>query len=152
MKGSFEGGRVQYPVRCKITTKSIKHRVSWLHLLECEISFNTSYLQICFYGIRRFVAGLTKSPPPIPMLSQMNPVQIPSLHSRSILILSSHLRLLLARSLSPLGLSIKILQAIFISPMPARCPSHLTLVDLLEEYKRGDHQQVSSSALALPLS
>jgi hypothetical protein len=51
-----------------------------------------------------------KCPPPVPILSQLDPVHTPYPTSRrSILILSSHLRLGLPSSLFPSGFPIKIL-------------------------------------------
>ena len=54
-----------------------------------------------------------------PELNQPN-----SLHSRLILILSSHLRLGLPKDLFPVGLPVKILKAILPSSIEAICPPH----------------------------
>ena len=59
-----------------------------------------------------------KCPPPVPILSQINPVHDPHPTSRwSILILSSHLRLGLPSGLFPSGFPTKTLYAPLISPM-----------------------------------
>ena len=51
--------------------------------------------------------------------------------SRSILILSSHLRLGLPKGLFPVGLPVKILKALLPSSILATCPAHLSLLDLI---------------------
>jgi hypothetical protein len=54
-----------------------------------------------------------KSPPPVRILNQLNPVHAPHpTYGRSILILSSHLRLGLSSGRLPSGLPIKILYAL----------------------------------------
>ena len=60
--------------------------------------------------------------------------QIPALipiSSRSILILSSHLRLGLPTGLFPVGLHVKILKALLPSSILATCHAHLYLLDLI---------------------
>ena len=60
--------------------------------------------------------------------------QLPALipiSSRSILILSSHLRLGLPKGLFPVGLPVKILKALLPSSILATCPAHLNLRDLI---------------------
>jgi len=72
-----------------------------------------------------------KSPLPIPTLCRSIQFMSPNLTSwRSILILSSHLRLGLPNGIFPSGFSTKIPQATLLSPIRATCPAHLILLDL----------------------
>ena len=66
------------------------------------------------------------------VLSQIDPVHAPHLTSlRSILILSSHLRLCRPSALLPSGLSIKTLYAPLLSPVRATCLTYISLLDLI---------------------
>jgi hypothetical protein len=60
--------------------------------------------------------------------NQPNPLHPHSISPRSILILSSHLRLGLPSSLLHLGFHIKTLYIFLSSPMRATCPSHFILL------------------------
>jgi hypothetical protein len=77
-----------------------------------------------------------KSPPIVPILSQINPVHTIPSYLRSILILSTHLRLGLPSGLFPSASPTNILYGFF-SPIRSTCHAHLILLHLIilcEEY------------------
>jgi hypothetical protein len=82
-----------------------------------------------------------KSPPRVPILSQISTVHIMASYLRSILILSTHLSLALPSGHFPLGFPSNILYAFLFSHIHATYYAHLILLDFIiliildEQYK-----------------
>ena len=77
-----------------------------------------------------------KSQPPVPILSQTSQSMLAHTTSpKSILILSSHLRLRLPSDILPSGFRTRTLYAPLISPIRAACPAHTTLLHLITRIK-----------------
>ena len=78
----------------------------------------------------KFHNCIHKSPPPVPILSQLDPLHTPT-SWRSILILSFHLCLSPPSDLFPSGFLTKTLCMPLLFPIHAKCPVHLILLDLI---------------------
>ena len=89
-----------------------------------------------------------KCPPPVSVLSQLDPVHTPTSNFwRSILILSSHLRLGLPSDLFPSGFPTKTLFTPLLSLVSATWPAHLILLDFITRKILGEEYRSLSSSL-----
>jgi len=87
-----------------------------------------------------------KRTPPVPILSQLHPVHTPT-SRRSIIILSSHLRLGLPSGLLHSGFPTKTLYTPLPSPIRATCLAHLIVLDYITRTILGEEYRLFSSSL-----
>ena len=101
-----------------------------------------------FHGTRRFITALTSVRHL--SLSWANPIQSTFPHPtswRSILILSTHLRLGFRSVLLPSGFPTKTLYTPLSSPIRATCPTHLILLHFITRTILGEQYKSFSSSL-----
>ena len=101
-----------------------------------------------FHGTQRFITALTSVRHL--SLSWARPIQSIYPHPtswRSVLILSTHLRLGLPSGLFPSGFPTKTLYIPLSSPIRATCPTHLILLDFITRTILGEEYRSLSSSL-----
>ena len=123
---------------CGSTSAGNKSHPTYLHTPWCRVLLEKlTGLQLvkkfpAFYGTRRLITALTSVRHL--SLSCASPIQSTYPHPtswRSILILSTHLRLGLPSGLFPSVFPTKTLHAPLSSPIRATCPAHLILIDFI---------------------
>ena len=127
----------------------------------CMYLFTYSMEQSHFWESNRFKASqenprilwnpkvhyrIHKCPPPVPILSQLDPVHTPT-SWRSIIILSSHLRLALPSGLFPSGFPTETLYTPLPSSVRATCHASLILLDFITRTLLGKQFRSLSSSL-----
>ena len=125
---------------------------SWCRvLLEKLTSLQLVKKFPAFHGTPKFITALTSVPHR--SLSWISPIQFIHPHPtpwRSVLILSTHLRLGLPSGLLPSGFQNKILYTPLSSPIRATCPGHLIILDFITRTILGEeYKSFSSSSFSL---
>ena len=121
----------------------------WLRVLLKKLTVSQLVKKFpAFHGTRRFITALTSVRHL--SLSLASPIQSTYTHPtywRSILILSTHLRLGLPSGLFPSGSPTKTLYTPFSSPIRATCPAHLIIVDFITRTILGEKYKSRESAI-----
>ena len=122
--------------------------------LENQTGFQLVKKFSAFFWEPKFHYYIHNSQPPVPILSQINPVHDPSSHFLMIhLILSSHLRLGLPSGHLPSSFPTKTLHAPLLSPISATCPAHLIILNVITRIMLGkEYRSLSYSSCSFPHS
>ena len=135
--------------RCRILTILTYLLTPWCRvLLEQLTGLQLIKKFPALHGTRRFITALTSVRHL--SLSWASPIQSIYPHPtswRSILILSTHLRLVLPSCLLPSGFPTKTLYTPLSSPTCATCPAHLILLDFITRTILGEEYKSFSSSL-----
>jgi hypothetical protein len=112
-----------------ILTYSMEQRTSW----KANRSSASQEIPCILWKLKVHYC-IQNSLPPVPILSQINPIRDPHPSSlRPILILSFHLRLALPSGLHPSGFPTKTPYEPLLYPILATCPAHLSLLDMITQ-------------------
>ena len=145
------GSHITYRVYMKIVENYKKFMLltQWCRvLLEKLTGLQLVKKFPAFHGTRRFITALTSVRHL--SLSWASPIQSIYPHPtswRSILILSTHLRLGLPNGLFPSGFPTKTLYTTFSSAIRATCPTHLILLNFITRTILGEEYKSFSSSL-----
>ena len=122
--------------------------IPWCRVIEKLTGLQLGKKFPAFHGPRRFITALTSVRHL--SLSWTSPIQSIYPHptsQRSILILSTHLRLGLPSGLLPSGFPTKTLYTPLFSPIRATCPAHLILLDFITRTILGEEYRLFSSSI-----
>ena len=145
----FYGGLLMYVQHIYwwrlITTYSVFHTQWSRVLIEKLTGFQ---LVPAFYGTRRFITAFTSALHlSLSWASLIQSVPTNIISWRSILILSSHLRLGLPNGIFPSGFTTKTLYTPLLSSIRAICPAHLILLYFITRKILGEEYRSFSSSL-----
>ena len=130
---------------------AVKHHApySMEHSPSCEANrFSASQEIPCILWSPKVCYRIHKCLPPVPILSQIDPVHTPTSHFlKTHLIISSYLCPGLPNCLFPSGLPTKTLYTPIRSPIHATCPAYLILLDFIIQTILNEHYRSLSSSL-----
>ena len=135
---------------CSLTVRTYLLTCLLAYLLHATKSFLRSFR--AFYGTRSFITAFTSfCHLSLYWASSIQSIPPHPTSWRSILILSSHLRLGLPGSLFPSGFPTKTLYKPLLSPIRATCSSHLILLDFITRKILDEEESVEGSRSIAPL-